>query len=209
MIAIAFDEGHAFAGTNFSTVDTAGSNASYIFRPFQRSYHHGQGCVLVDIGSRHLFEDHIQQRVNTFAEVIEIMCRETFAGTGVDIRKIEGFVVRIQFYKQVEHLTQDMVGATVRTVNFVDDDQRLQATFQRFFQNKTCLRTRTFKRIHQNQNAISHAEDAFDFATKVSVAWSVDDVDFDALIHQCDVLGQNRNASFPFQIVGIQNTVAL
>ena len=56
-----------------------------------------------------------------------------------------------------------------------------------------------------SRHAVGHLQDAFDLAAEVGVARRVDDVDLGAADVQGDVLGQDGDAAFAFQVVGVEN----
>ena len=55
-------------------------------------------------------------------------------------------------------------------------------------------------RVHQQQHAIDHLEDALDLAAEVGVARRIDDVDLGALVVDGGVFGQNGDAALAFKI---------
>jgi hypothetical protein len=71
----------------------------------------------------------------------------------------------------------DPVRARAIAVDLVDHDDRLQAEGERLLGDEARLRHRSFDGIDQQQNAVDHRQDAFDFAAEVGVSRRVDDVD--------------------------------
>ena len=67
------------------------------------------------------------------------------------------------------------------------------------------LRQWAFAGIHKQEHAIDHAQRAFHFAAKVAVTRGVHDVDFGVMKKQRGVFGENGDAPFAFQIVGIHD----
>ena len=65
------------------------------------------------------------------------------------------------------------------------------------------MRKRAFAGIDQEDDAINHAQGAFHFATEITVAGSVDDVDFGVVEKKSGILGENRDAALAFEVVGI------
>ena len=126
-----------------------------------------------------------------------------------DVGKIKRCIVGTQFDKQVKGFGQDLLGPGIGAVDFVDDNDRLETDFEGLLQHKAGLRTGTFKSVNQHQASIGHLQHSFDFAAKVGVAGCIDNVDFRAQIVERDIFGENRNTTFPFQVVGIENTVLL
>ncbi len=54
------------------------------------------------------------------------------------------------------------------------------------------------------QGAVGHFEDALDLATEIGVAGRVDDVDLRVADFQGDVFGEDRDAAFAFEVVGVE-----
>jgi hypothetical protein len=54
--------------------------------------------------------------------------------------------------------------------------------------------------LRSTKNAVDHCESAFNFTTKVSVTWSVDDVDLGVAPSNSSVLGEDRDALFLLKI---------
>jgi len=95
----------------------------------------------------------------------------------------------------------------VRTVDLVDDDDRLEAQRQRLAGDELGLRHRAFRAVDQQDDAIDHGEDAFDFAAKVGVAGRIDDVDARAFPLDRGRLGENGDAPFFFEIVAVHRAL--
>ena len=69
------------------------------------------------------------------------------------------------------------------------------------------LRHRAFHGVDEEQNAVDHREDAFDFAAEVRVPRGVDDVDVGPHVFDRAVLGENRDAAFAFDGVRIHHAL--
>ena len=80
-----------------------------------------------------------------------------------------------------------------------------EPSVERFAQHEPRLRHRSFRGVDQQQGSVSHFQHALDFAPKISMTWCVDDVDLDALVRQRDVLGENRDPAFFFNVTGVQD----
>src|SRR6185503_17221743 len=96
-------------------------------------------------------------------------------------------------------------------VHFIDHNNCLMSHLKRLLEHETGLRHGSFSRVHEQENAIHHVHDAFDFSAKVSMSRSIYNIDLDRLIrggvNQCDgsVLGKDGNAALAFQVVGIHH----
>ena len=76
---------------------------------------------------------------------------------------------------------------------------------QRFLQNETGLRHRTFCCVNEQNNAVDHLENTFDLTAEVCVTGSVNDVDFRVFIVDCGVFCKNGNAAFALQVIGVHD----
>ena len=76
---------------------------------------------------------------------------------------------------------------------------------QRLAQYVFRLRHGAFIGIYQQQHAVHHGKHPLHFPPEVRMARRVKNVDFRPLMHNGSVFGQDRNAAFPFQIVGIHH----
>ena len=124
-------------------------------------------------------------------------------GRAVQDREIELLLGRIQRREQVENLVGDFGGAGVGAIDLVDDDDGFQPHLERLDDDEFGLRQRPFGGVDQDQRAVDHVEDALDLAAEIGVAGGVDDVDAGVLPDQRSGLGQDGDAPFALQVVGI------
>ena len=101
-----------------------------------------------------------------------------------------------------------------RPVDLVDDHDGPQTAGERLAQHEPRLRHDAFGRVHQQEAAVGHLEDALDFAAEVGVAGRVDEVDAIGLAvrrQEADgaVLAQNGDAALAFERVGIHDEMML
>ena len=101
-----------------------------------------------------------------------------------------------------------LVGTAVGFIDFVDDDDGLQAQLDGLLQHETGLRHGAFEGVDEQQHAIGHVKHAFHLTAEVSVARSVDDIDFDVLITNGHILRKNGDAAFAFEVVVVENELA-
>ena len=112
-----------------------------------------------------------------------------------------------KFCEQLEGFVERCCGSAIGAIDFIDHDDRANASLQRFFKYKSSLWHRAFCRIDQKQCTIRHTDDPLNLATEVGVTWRIDQVDFHAAILDCNVFGENRNPAFPFQVVRIEDAL--
>jgi len=62
------------------------------------------------------------------------------------------------------------------------------------------LRLRTVSGVNDEQHAVDHVHDTFDFTAEVGVSGSVDDVDVEIFVFERGVLGADGDALFTLQV---------
>ena len=95
-------------------------------------------------------------------------------------------------------------GARVLAVDLVDDHDRAQVELQRLAQHEARLRHHAFGGVDQQQHALHHLQHPLDLAAEVGVARRVDDVELDPVVLDRGVLGQDRDAAFALERIGVQ-----
>ena len=171
---------------------------------------HGQRGVLVNLGRRHVVDDHIEQRIHVHIAVVGVKAGKAIHGAGVD-HVLHGELKLVVGSAQVGHKVQAVVvgllGVGARTIDLVDDDHDLEAGVDSVTQHEAGLGHGALKGVDQQQGAVGHTQHALDLAAKVGVARGVDDVDLDVLVLDRDVLGENRNAALALLVVRVQDAV--
>ena len=65
------------------------------------------------------------------------------------------------------------------------------------------MRHGAFRRIHQNDSAVDHIQNALDLAAEIGVTRRIDDIDARVPPGHGRTLGKDGNSPLPLQIVGI------
>src|ERR1035437_7731489 len=99
------------------------------------------------------------------------------------------------------------MGITAWAVDLVDDHDGLELQLQCLLEDKTCLSHRAVEGVHHQQNTVHGGQHALDLAAEVGVSGSVYDVDEVALPTDGRVLGQDRDAAFPFEVVVVHHAL--
>jgi hypothetical protein len=133
---------------------------------------------------------------------------ETFLRTGKQIRKICRFVAGTELQEEVEHFVDDFVRSCIFSIDFIDNDDGTQPDFEGFAQHESGLRHRTFGGVDEDETTVRHSEDAFDFPAEIGVTGRVDDIDFHAFVGDGNVFGEDCDAPFPLEIVGVEDLLA-
>ena len=165
------------------------------------------GCGRVTGWSWQGRNDEVEQRPEIFGVLVQISFGNAGTGIGIDDRELELFLCGIEVDKQVVNFVEDLGNARIRTVDFVDADNRWQPSFQSFFQHKPCLWQRTFRGIDEEHDTVHHCQCPFNLATEVSVTRRVHEVDLHPAVRDRCVLGQDRDSSFTFEDKRVHNPV--
>ena len=164
-------------------------------------------------GAFDLVDDGFHQRTHVHVFVVGVEAGVAVAAGGVDDGEIEGVVVGVELHEEVEDLVEDFGGAGIGAVDLVDHHDGLEVVLQGFFENEAGLGHGAFKGVDQQQDAVGHFEDAFDFAAEVGVAGGVDDVDladdaFGVAVGHGDIFGEDGDAAFAFERVVVEDEFA-
>src|SRR5688500_2624465 len=101
----------------------------------------------------------------------------------------------------------DSHGVGARTIDLVDDDDRRAAERECLAQHEPRLWHWAVERIDNEQDAVHHAEDAFDLTAEVSVAGRIDDVDLGSAPPDGGVLREAGNPPLAFERVRIHHAL--
>src|SRR5690606_21933070 len=168
---------------------------------------HLEWAVHINRRRRHVIHNGLKNRIHIVLEVFVLKASNTVQGAGVNNREVQLLVRGTQVIKQIKHLIHYPVRAGTRAVDLVHNHNRAQARCERFLGNKAGLRHGAVDGIHHQQHTVYHAHYPLNFATEVSVARGVYDVDIVVLPFQRGVFCQNGNATLFFLVVGVHNAL--
>ena len=135
-------------------------------------------------------------------------CEPLFRRSVNEMEVIE-ILFTAHFKNQLHRLVNHFSGSCVGPINLVNDNNRLESCLECLAKHESSLRHWPFGGVDEQQSAVGHFQHTFDFATKVGVAWCVNDIDFDTFVGQRNVLCENGNSTFFFDISRIKNAFAL
>ena len=128
-----------------------------------------------------------------------------FFGGNVNGGEVELGVGGVEFEEEFKDLIENFLGIGVFAIDFIKDNDGFGTDFEGFAENELGLGLRTLGGINDKEDAIDHAEDAFDFSTEIGVAWGIDNVDADVVIFEGGVFGFDGDAPFPFEVHGVHH----
>ena len=171
---------------------------------------HSQRTVHVHVGGGKRVHNHVEQRKHIRAAIVGIKSGKAVDGRGVDDvlhGKLELVIIGTKVHHEVERVVEGALGVGAVAVDLVDDHHDAQAARDGVAQNKAGLRHGALSCVYQQQRAIGHLEHALHLATKVGVSRGVNDVNFDALVANGDVLSQDGDATLALLIVGVEDAL--
>jgi hypothetical protein len=107
--------------------------------------------------------------------------------------------------EEPQHLIVNPERLGIRAVDLVDRHDGPESQRQCLTGDEPGLWHGPFGRIHQDEDAVDHAENPLDLATEVGVARRVHDVDLGAVPAHGGVLGENGDPPLPLEGVGVHH----
>lgn len=205
--AVTACECDVLARTQRAARELAHGDAARVGRVFERGDEQ-LGSSLGHHRFGNLVDDGVEQRDNRIRGFVPLVRHPALLGRAVDGLVVELVLGGVEREHQVEDLFVDHLGAAVGLVDLVDDDDGLLAQRQRLLQHETRLGHRPLEGVDEQQHAVAHVEHALHLAAEVGVSRGVDDVDFVVLVDDRNVLRENRDTAFTFQVVVVQNQFA-
>ena len=201
--AVALGEGDHLARFERSARDLAHGDTPRVGGVFERGDEHLRRA-LDDGRFGNLVDDGVQQRHDRVGRFVPLVRHPALLGRAVDGLVVELLLGGVEREHQVEDLFVDHLGAAVGLVHLVDHDDGLLAQREGLLQHEARLGHRALEGIDQQQHAVAHVQHALDLAAEVGVARGVDDVDLIVLVDDRNVLREDRDAAFAFQVVVVQ-----
>ncbi len=152
-----------------------------------------------------MLHDDIKQRSKIVGRILQLVFRNASARIGIDDRKLQLILARIEVDKQIVEFVENFLNAGVGPVNLVDDGDNGQLGLQRLHQNVPRLRKRPLAGVHEEQHTVNDLHCAFYFAAKIAMAWSIDDVDFYAAVADARVLGKDGDTALALELIGVHD----
>jgi hypothetical protein len=128
-----------------------------------------------------------------------------FFGGNVNGREVELGVGGVEFEEEFKDLIENLLGIGVFAIDLIENNDGFGPDFEGFTENELGLGLRTFGGINDKEDAIDHAEDAFDFSTEIGVAWGIDNVNADIVIFEGGVFGFDGDTPFPLEVHGVHH----
>ena len=204
---VALAQAHLLARVEASAGNLSHGDPAHVRGVFQRGNEHLGRAFLHGRGGNHL-QDGIQQGCDVAGGFLPVAAHPALFGAAENGGEVELVLVRVQGEHQVEDFFLHFVGTAVGFIDLIDDHDGFLAQFKRFLQDEARLRHAAFEGVYQQEHAVGHIQDPFHLASEIAVARSVDDVDFHALIDDGNVLRQDGDAPFAFEVVVVEDELS-
>ena len=188
--------------SSHAALDAPDRQTAEVRRMVDRRHEHLKRSVLVARRRRDFLHDQVEQWREVAERRVEVERRRAVAGRRIHHRHVELPLIRLELDEQIEDLVVNPKRIGSRSIDLVDDDDRLAAQGQRLAQHEAGLGHRAVERVDDEQHTVDHPQDALDFATEVGVAGRIDDVDLGVLPVDGSVLGEDRDA--PLALEGVR-----
>ena len=149
----------------------------------------------------------LEERPQVGQRRVGIVRATAFLGHGVQDGKVELVFGGVEIDEQIVDLVEHLAGAGVLSVDLVDHHDGRQLQGQRLGEHEARLGQGAFGRIHQQHDAVHHAQRALHFAAEVGVAGRVHNVDLDISVPDGRVFGHDRDALLALQIERVEHAL--
>ena len=205
--AVGAAPGDLLAVANAPLADAAKSQSSEVGRRVEVRDVRLQRMALLVEGRRDPCEEHIEERAQIVRELIRLEASTTCSRVGVDDRKLDLALVRVEVEEELVHLVHDLDDPRIRSVDLVDDEDQGQPCLERLTQDEARLRQRPLACVHEEQDAVDHRERTLDLSAEVCVARRVDDIDLDLAAADGRVLGEDRDPLLALEVHRVEDAL--
>src|ERR1051325_4112423 len=154
-----------------------------------------------------MFNNRLKQGCHVLAVLMQFSHGITILGASINNGEIELRISRFKLNKKIKNQIKHFVRSCVFAIDLIDYNDRLDLVLEGFAQNKARLHLRTVMCIDDQEGAIDHLHDSLDLATKVSVTWSIDDIDPIIVPLKRCILSSDRYPFFPLKIHRIHHAL--
>ena len=150
--AFAIDDSDLLVRLHFTALDAANADNANIAVVIELRNLHLERTVKVNVRRRNVVNNRLIQRGHVFRHIFVVQTRDTVQRRSVNDREVQLLVGRVEVNEQIEYLIHNPIRTRARAVNFVDNNNRLQAVSKRFFGYEARLRHRAVKCVNHQQH---------------------------------------------------------
>ena len=207
--AVGLDHDHLLVGLDGATLNAAQGDGADEAAVVQGGDLHLEGALQIDLRCRAVVDDGLEEGGHVALGHVLAQAGVAVDGGGVDDGEVELLVGGPQAVEELEDLIDDPARPGAGLVDLVHHQDGPQAVAEGLLGDEAGLGHGAFLGVHQQQHRVDHGQHPLHLAAEVGVAGGVDDVDavLDAVQGQAQggVLGQDGDAPFPLQVVGVHD----
>ena len=192
------EERVAFGG--FAAEDLAHGDPADVVVVADIAGEHAEGAAGVGFGWRDVSPDAFEEGHHVSFFVGEIGFEVAVACGAVVGGGVELVFGGVEFEEEFEDLVMHARGVGVIAVDFIDDDDGFEAFLEGFAEDEAGLGLGAFVGVDDEEDAIDHFHDAFDFGSEVGVAGGIDDIDDTVAPADGGIFGADGDAFFLFEV---------
>ena len=192
---------------NYAAFNAPDGNTADIFIVINAAHQHLERRFLIHFRRWDILQNRFKQRLEVSADNVRGIAGCPLSAGTEQHRRIQLLIGGIQIHQQFKDLIDYIVNSLVRAVYFINNNNHSVPKLQCPAQDKSGLRHRTFRCIHQENNTIYHFEDTFHFPAEIGMTRGIHNIDFGVAVPDRRVFRHNGNPAFPFKVIGIHYTV--
>ena len=203
--AVVADQGGRLARLDRAVVDAADHDAAEKIAVIEGGHLQLQGLGGIANRGRHVAKDRLEERLHRVALGLHVGLGVARHAATEQVGEVALVVVGAEFQEEIENLVDRLLRIHPGAVDLVHEHDGAQAFLEGFLEHEAGLGHRPLIGINNQQTAIHHAQHPFHFAAEIGVAGGVNNIDANAVVINCSVLGENRDAALPLQVIGIED----
>ena len=195
---------------NGSGIHTANTNAAQVIGVVNGDALHSKRTIDVNIWGWKAVDNHVEKREHVVIVIIWIKASVTVNARSKDNvlhGELKLFIGCAKVHHKIKRIVDNSLWTSAVTVNLVDNHHDRKACVDSVAQNKASLWHRALSCVNQQKRTVSHLQNTLYLAAEVSVARGINNVDFDTLVLNRDVLCQNGNSALTLLIIGVQDSL--
>ena len=205
--AAGFGDHHLRVLPHLAPLHAADADHAHVARVIERADLKLEGSVRIHVRRRHPVDDGLKKRRHVAAADRGVGGRPPLDGRCINHRKVHLLVAGAKPVKEIEGLIHHPLGPGGGAIHLVDHDDGTKSQLEGLAGHERGLRHGPLDRVHQQQHRVHHGQAALHLAAEVGVARRIDDVDAPVTPVDGRVLGQDGDAPFALQIIGVHDSL--
>ena len=200
---VVVDHHHLLIDPDRAVVHLADADAPHILIIVDGADQYLGSGLRIPFGSGNGVDNCLKERRHVLRFILRIPERVAVSCRGKDKGTVKLRVRCVQIHQKLQNLVNHLRGPCVRPVNFIDTDDHRKLQLQGLAEHKLGLGHRTLKGVYYQNDAVDHLENTLHLTAEIRMARRINDIDFDVLIGNCRIFGEDGNAALPFNVAGV------